>query len=152
MGLGTEKVWPATAVSGSFSVSQFFASGGQSIGASALASVLPVNIQDLFPLGLTGWVSLQSKGLSRVFSKATVQKHQFFSTQQWHPTPVLLPGKSHGQRSLVGCSHQSSKESDTTEQLSMHACTYTYPQIFCKWTHFSSLQIDRILRRDINNA
>ena len=85
-------------------MSQFFASGGQSIGASALASVLPVNIQDLFPLGLTGWVSLQSKGLSRVFSKATVQKHQFFSTQQWHPTPVLLPGKSHGQRSLVGCS------------------------------------------------
>ena len=57
------------------------ASGGQSIGVSASASVLPMNIQDLFPLELTGWISLQSKGLSRVFSSATVQKHQFFSTQ-----------------------------------------------------------------------
>ena len=54
---------------------------GQSIGASALASVLPMNIQDLFPLGLTGWVSLQSKGLSRVFSSTTVQKHKFFGAQ-----------------------------------------------------------------------
>ena len=55
-----------------------FASGGQSIGISALASVLPMNIQDWFPLGWTGWISLQSKGLSRVFSNTTVQKHQFF--------------------------------------------------------------------------
>ena len=67
--------------SGSFPMSQLFASGGQSIGASALASVLPMNIQDWFPLGWTGWISLQSKGLSRVFSTTTVQKHQFFSTQ-----------------------------------------------------------------------
>ena len=67
--------------SGSFPVSQLFTSGGHSIGASALASVLPMNIQDWFPLGLTGWISLQSKGLSRVFSNTTVQKHQFFSTQ-----------------------------------------------------------------------
>ena len=67
--------------SGSFPVSQFFASGGQSIGASASTSVLWMNIQDWFPLGLTGWVSLQSKGLSRVFSNTTVQKHQFFGTQ-----------------------------------------------------------------------
>ena len=65
----------------SFPMSQFFASGSPSIGASASASVLPVNIQDWFPLGLTGWISLQSKGLSRVFSNTTVQKHQFFSTQ-----------------------------------------------------------------------
>ena len=65
--------------SGSFPMSQFFASGGQSIGVSV--SVLPVNIQDWFPLGLTGWISLQSKGLSRVFSNTTVQKHQFFGTQ-----------------------------------------------------------------------
>ena len=64
--------------SGSFPMSQFFASGGQSIGASASASVLPMNIQDWFPLGLTGWISLQSKGLSRVFSNTTVKKHQFF--------------------------------------------------------------------------
>ena len=67
--------------SGSFPMSQFFASGGQSIGASASASFLPMNIQDLFPLGWTGWISLQSKGLSRVFSNTAVQKHQFFSAQ-----------------------------------------------------------------------
>ena len=67
--------------SGSFQMSQFFASGDQSIGVSALASVLPINIQDWFPLGWTGWISLQSKGLSRVFSNTTVQKHQFFGTQ-----------------------------------------------------------------------
>ena len=67
--------------SGSFPMSQFFASGGQSIGASASASVLPMNIQDWFPLGLTGWISLQSKGLSSVFSNTTVQKHQFFGVQ-----------------------------------------------------------------------
>ena len=68
-------------VSRSFQMSQFFTSGGQSIEVSASASVLPMNIQDQFLLGWTGWISLQSKGLSRVFSKTTVQKHQFFSTQ-----------------------------------------------------------------------
>ena len=67
--------------SGSFPKSQFFTSGGQSIGVSASASVLPMNIQDWFPLGCTGWISLQSKGLSRVFFNTTVQKHQFFGTQ-----------------------------------------------------------------------
>ena len=65
----------------SFPRSQFFTSGGQSIGVSVLASVLPMNIQDWFPLGWTGWISLKSKGLSRVFSNTTVQKHQFFSAQ-----------------------------------------------------------------------
>ena len=65
----------------SFTMSQFFALGGQSIGISASASVLPMNIQDWSPLGWTGWISLQSKGLSRVFSNTTVQKHQFFATQ-----------------------------------------------------------------------
>ena len=65
----------------SFQVRQFFASGGQSIGVSASASVLPMNIQDWFPLGWTGWIPLQSNGLSSVFSNTTVQKHQFFSTQ-----------------------------------------------------------------------
>ena len=64
--------------SGSFPMSQFFASGGQSIGVSASASVLPMNTQDWSPLEWTGWISLQSKGLSRVFSNTTVQKHQFF--------------------------------------------------------------------------
>ena len=65
----------------SFSMSQLFAWGGQSIGISASASVLPMNTQDWSPLGWTGWISLQSKGLSRVFSNTTVQKHPFFSTQ-----------------------------------------------------------------------
>ena len=67
--------------SGSFPMSQFFASVYQSIGASASASVLPMNIQDWFPLGLTDWISLQFKGLSRVFSNAIVQRHQFFGAQ-----------------------------------------------------------------------
>ena len=67
--------------SGSFQMRQLFASGVQSIGVSASASVLPINIQDWSPLGWTGWISLQSKGLSRVFSNTTVQKHQFFSSQ-----------------------------------------------------------------------
>ena len=65
----------------SFPISQFFAWGGQSTGVSASASVLPMNIQDWFPLELRGLISLQSKGLSRVFSNTTVQKHQFFGTQ-----------------------------------------------------------------------
>ena len=66
---------------GSFPVSQFFPSGGQSIGVLASASVLPVNIQDWFPLGFTGLISLLSKGLSRVFCSTTVWRHQFFSAQ-----------------------------------------------------------------------
>ena len=75
--------------SGNFQMSQFFTSAGQSIGVSALASVLPMNIQDGFPLGLTGLISLQSKGLSRVFSSTTVQKHQFFGA------PLSLQSNSH---------------------------------------------------------
>ena len=76
--------------SGSFPMSQLFPSGGQSIGVSASSSVLPMNSQDWFPLGLTALISLQSKRLSRVFSNTTVQKHQFFGTQlslwsnSWH--------------------------------------------------------------------
>ena len=76
--------FPAT---GSFQMSQFFTLGGQSIGVSVSATVLPTNIQDRFPLELIGFISLQSKGLSRVFSNTTVQKHQFFSAQRSsHPT------------------------------------------------------------------
>ena len=67
--------------SGSFPISQFFTSSGQRIGVSASASILPMNIQDWSPLGWTGWISLPSKGLLRVFSKTTVQKHQFFGAQ-----------------------------------------------------------------------
>ena len=67
--------------SGYFQMSQLFTSGGQSIGVSASTSVLPMNIQDRFPLGWTGWISSKSKGLSIVFCNTTVQKHQFFGTQ-----------------------------------------------------------------------
>ena len=67
--------------SGSFPMSQLFTWGGQSTGVSASASVLPMKTQDWYPLGWTGWISLQSRGLSRVFSSTTVQKHQFFGTQ-----------------------------------------------------------------------
>ena len=67
--------------SGSFLVNQLLVSGGQNSRPSASSSVLPMNIQDWFPLGLTGWISMQSKGLSRVFSNTTVQKHQLFSAQ-----------------------------------------------------------------------
>ena len=83
--------------SGSFQMSQFFTSGAQSIGVSASASVLPMNIQDWFPLGWIAWISLLSKGLSRVFSNTTVQKHQFFSSaffivQLLHP--YMTTGKT----------------------------------------------------------
>ena len=71
--------------SGSFPMSQLFTSGGQSVGVSASASVLPMNIQDWSPLGWTGWISLQSKWLSRVFSNTTFQKHQFFDAQLFLP-------------------------------------------------------------------
>ena len=77
--------------SGSFPMSQLFASGGQSIKASASASVLPMNIQDWFPLGLTGLIPLQSKGLSRVFSNTTVQKHQFFGAQAFFTVQLSHP-------------------------------------------------------------
>ena len=74
--------WPQSfPASGSFPMSQFFASGGQSIGVSDSESVLPMNIQSLFPLGLAGFISLPSKGLSRVFSSTTIPMHQFFSIQ-----------------------------------------------------------------------
>ena len=73
----------------SFPESQFFTSGGQTIGASASAAVLAMNIRDWFPLGLKGWISMHSKGLSRVFSNTTVQKHQFFDAQ------LSLESKSH---------------------------------------------------------
>ena len=74
--------------SGSFPMSQFFASSDQSIRVSASASVFPMNIQDWSPLGWAGWISLQSKGLSRVFSNTTVQKHHFFSAQLFY-NPTL---------------------------------------------------------------
>ena len=84
--------------SGSFPRSQVYTSGGQSIGASASTSVLPMNIQDWFPLGLTGWISLLSKGLSRVFSNTTVPKYQFFTAQSFFTVqlshPYMTTGKT----------------------------------------------------------
>ena len=80
--------------SGSFHMSQLFTSGGQRIVVSASASVLPMNIQDWFALGWTGWISLQYKGLSRVFSNITVQKHQFFGAQFLH-SPTLTSIHDH---------------------------------------------------------
>ena len=87
-------------VSGSFQMSQLFISGGQNIGVSASASILPMNTQDWFPLGWIGWISLQSKGLSRAFSNTSVQKHQFFGTQLssfftvQHLHPYMTTGKT----------------------------------------------------------
>ena len=81
--------------SGSFPKSQFFASGGQSIVVSASASVLPKNTQDWSPSEWTGWISLQSKGLSRIFSNTTVQKHQFFGIQLSSLShPYMTTGKT----------------------------------------------------------
>ena len=82
--------------SGSFSVNWLFASGGQGTGTSDSASVLSMNIQDWFPLGWPGWISLQSKGLSTVFSNTTVQKHQFFSSQLSliNSHPYMTTGKT----------------------------------------------------------
>ena len=82
--------------SGSFPMSHLFASGGQSTGVSASTSVLPMNTQDCSPLEWTGWISLQSKGLSRIFFNTTVQKHQFFSTQHslWSNSYTRLLGKT----------------------------------------------------------
>ena len=79
----------------SFPMSQLFTWGGQSSGVSASASVLPMNTQDSSPLGWTGWISLQSKGFSRVFSNTTVQKHQFFGAQ---PLVIYKIGKKY-----LGC-------------------------------------------------
>ena len=83
--------------SGSFLISQFFASGGQSIGVSASASVLPMNIQDWFPSGWTGWISLQSKELSRVFSDTTVQSINSLALSffiAWLSHPYMTAGKT----------------------------------------------------------
>ena len=101
--------------SGSFPLSQFFSSGGQSIGVSSSASVLPMNIQDWFSLGLTGLISLLPKWLLRVFSSTTVWKHQFFSAQpSWWFNSHICTGleNSKKQWSLACCSSWGRKESD----------------------------------------
>ena len=84
---------------------------------SASASVLPMNIQDWFPLGWTGWISLQSKGLQHHIKWDLIK---LTWRRNWQPTPVFLPGKAHGWRSLVDYSPWSRKESDMTELLHFH--------------------------------
>ena len=105
----------------SFQMSQLFTSGGQSTGVSASTSVLSMNIQDWSPLGWTGWISLQSKGLSRVFSNITVQKHQFFSTQ------LLTDSISRSGRSPEGGHgnplHYSCLETEEPSRLTVHRVT-----------------------------
>ena len=96
--------------SGSFPMSQFFASGGQSIGVSASTSVLPMNIQDWYPLGWTGWISLQFKGLSRVYSNTIVQNHQFFATQLQENA-----NENHNKLSPDSCWRGFPGDSDSTE-------------------------------------
>ena len=86
--------------SGSFPMSQLFTWGGQSTGVSASASVLPMNTQDWSPLGWTGWISLQSKGLSRVFSNTTVQKHQFLTLSFLH-SPTLTSIRDHWKKIIA---------------------------------------------------
>ena len=108
--------------SGSFSMSQFFPSGGQHIGASASASVLPMNIQDRFPLGLTGLISLQSKGKPGVLEKGKSWRRERL------PTPVFWPGEFHGVYSPWD-----HKELDTTEWLSLLNCR---PVLFKLWLFF----------------
>ena len=107
---------------GSLPMSWFFESGGQSIGASASASVLPKNIQCWFPFGLTGLISLLSKGLLRVFSNTTVQKHRFFSTQlslqsnsHSHTWPMEKPQPSLDGPSLVKWCQRKNEETETSK-------------------------------------
>ena len=95
--------------SGSFQMSQFFTSSGQSVGASASASVLPMNIQDWFSLGLTGWISFLSKELSRILSSTAIQRHQFFGT---HP---YLWSNTHNRTLLLGNKQQQQHSFDYTE-------------------------------------
>ena len=89
--------------SGSLPMSQLFAWGGQSIGVSASASVLPVNTQDWSPSGWTGWISSQSKGLSRVFSNTTVQKHQFFGIRAGKSSLTEATGGASGKEPSCQC-------------------------------------------------
>ena len=126
----------------SFQMSQLFTSGGQSIGVSASASVLPMNTQDWSPLEWTGWISLQSKGLSRVFSNTTVQKHQFCQCgrckrrginpwvgkmpwrREWQPTSVFLPRKFVDRGAWWAAIHGAAK-TQTKLSMSMMHCTPT---------------------------
>ena len=124
--------------SGSFSVSQFFTSGGQSIGASPSGSVLPMNIHDWFPLGWTGWISVLSKGLSRVFSITAVQKHQFSGAQ------LSLQSNSHIHTWICFPIHMEETIALTFDEVKLLSCVRLFaapwtvafqapPELLCPW-------------------
>ena len=118
--------------SGSFQMSQLFALGGQSIGVSASTSVLPMNTQDWSPLGWTAWISLQSKGLSRVFSSTTVQNHRMYFKNERSPYPLPI---GRDRRPRTEMSKSSDRERSIVSFFSPLP-TYTYPH----WKLFSNDQ------------
>ena len=130
--------------SGSFPMSQFFASGGQSIGVSASASVLPKNIQDWSPLGWTGWISLKSKGLLRVFSNTIVQKHlqhlAFFIVQLSHPYMTIGRGKPYR-------TTRNTKSCQTTHSFSSSLKKSSFSLLELCW-HWQNKDLSLILRED----
>ena len=114
----------------SFPMSQLFAWSGQSIGVSALASVLPMNTQDWSPLGWTSWISLQSTGFSRVFSNTTVQKHRFFSTQL-DPRMLILGHISVRMWEISQNSHLGPGNLQQISKLNMYKCSLSPLFLFC---------------------
>ena len=142
-----------------FPIEQYFTSGGQNIGTSASASVLPMTIQSWFLLELTGLISLQSKGLSRAFSSTKIRKHQFFCAQpsfwrkKWQPTPVFLSGESHEKKSLAGYRLWGCKESARTQQLgNNNSLLYgpTLTSIPDYWKNYSFYYTDLCWQNDVS--
>ena len=133
-------------------------SGGQSIRVSASASVLPMNIQDWFPLGWTGWISLQSKGLSRVFSNTTVQKQRFFGAQPslWSHTPHLQsPCLPFGNRRFVFCVYESASVlymESLVLFFRFHVCGITYHLSFSAWLTWLSMIFSRSTHVAVNGT
>ena len=125
--------------SGSFQISQFFTSGSQSIGVSASASVLPMDTQDWSPLRWTGWISLQSKGLSRVFSNNTVQKHQFSALSRLYgPTLIHTWLLENPWLWLYGPLWRPS----TIQVLKFRSIMFTFPRSWNEWGHCPELQVE----------
>ena len=123
---------------GSFQMSQLFASGGQSIGASASAIVLPMNIQDWFPLGWTGWICLPSKGLSRVFSSITIWKHQFFSISLLYGPTLTSIRDYYFQMYKLGLEKAEELRSNCQHSLDHRESIWNYPA-HKNWLHIWGL-------------
>ena len=124
--------------SGSFSMSWLFASSGQSIGASASAIVLPMNIQDWFPLGWTGWICLPSKGLSRVFSSITIWKHQFFSISLLYGPTLTSIRDYYFQMYKLGLEKAEELRSNCQHSLDHRESIWNYPA-HKNWLHIWGL-------------